>query len=161
MRLHLGPVPDEFSPDSSWRAIREPDPILLQVIALPVAAFVAVLVGFAWSRVGLPTSLLFPGPFPVLVLFNVALALSIPALIVAHELLHAIVHPHFGLSSSTIIGAWPSRLLFYAHFSGPLTRNRFLAIFAMPFLVITVLPLAVAATGILSPTVKLWAAWFS
>jgi len=36
-------------------------------------------------------------------------------------------------------------MLFYAHYDGELTRNRFVAILLMPLLVISVLPLVVAA----------------
>ncbi|MFO0898325.1 MAG: DUF3267 domain-containing protein [Pirellulales bacterium] len=43
--------------------------------------------------------------------------------------------------------AWPSRLLFYAHYCGPLSRDRFLAVLVMPLLVITGLPLLLAALG--------------
>jgi hypothetical protein len=53
---------------------------------------------------------------------------SLMALVVVHELIHAMVHPHGGKSDTTILGLWPSRLLFYAHYDGELTRYRFIAI---------------------------------
>jgi hypothetical protein len=71
----------------------------------------------------------------------IGVALSFPALILVHELLHAVVHPGYGFTDATVIGAWPSKLLFYAHYCGPLSRERFLLVFAMPTLVITGLPL--------------------
>lgn len=159
MRFHLGSIPDEFTPDSSWRPIREPGPIVLQLFAVPIGLGVALLMGYGWHLVGVTISLRFESRHALH--FLVALVLSFPALIVVHELLHAIVHPRFGRSPATVIGAWPRRLLFYAHYSGPLTRDRFLAVGAMPFLVISVLPLVVATSGVLPPALTFWAAWFS
>ena len=159
MRLHLGPIPDAFTPDSSWRPIREPGPLVMQLFAIPIGIGMALLVGYCWQWLRLSSS--FHVSKGHAVFFLVGLVLSFPMLIVVHELLHAIVHPQFGRSRATILGAWPSRFLFYAHYSGPLTRNRFLAVFAMPFLIITVLPLAVGAIGVLPPVVTPAAAGFS
>jgi hypothetical protein len=61
-------------------------------------------------------------------------------LIPVHELLHAAFHPGAGLSSDTVIGLWPSRLLFYAAYEGPMARNRFLLVFMGPYLVLSLLP---------------------
>lgn len=66
-----------------------------------------------------------------------------------HELLHAVVHPDFGASPATVIGCWPAKLLFYAHYEGPFTRNRFLLVFATPFAVISLLPMVLAVLHIL------------
>lgn len=159
MRLHLGAIPDEFTTDESWRPLREPGPILMQFLALPIGIVVTGVVVYCWYLIGLPDVGRFKQDEFLVLLIGVVL--SIPALVVVHELLHAAAHPDFGFSRNSIIGAWPSKMLFFAHYSGPLTRDRFLAIFAMPFLVITVLPLIVAATGALPPLAKLAAAWFS
>jgi hypothetical protein len=43
------------------------------------------------------------------------------------------------------VGLWPSCLLFYAHYEGELSRNRFLAILAMPLVVISGVPLLASA----------------
>lgn len=131
----------------------------MQFFALPIGLGLGLLVGYCWHLVGTPASLRIEGRYAGL--FGLGLLLSFPVLIIVHELLHAIVHPHFGRSPATIIGAWPSRLLFYAHYSGPLTRDRFLAVFAMPLLVITVLPLVAASIGLVPPGLMLAAAWFS
>ncbi len=158
MRFHLGPIPDEFVPDSSWRPIREPGPVLLQFLALPIGLGGAWGVAFCWQRLGVP-ALHLPGSQEILL--AIAVFLSLPVLIVVHELLHAVVHPGFGRSPATVLGAWPRRLLFYAHYSGPLTRERFLLVFATPFLGITALPLAFASVGGIPPYWTLAAAWFS
>jgi hypothetical protein len=133
---------------------------MMQFFATPMALGMAFAVGYGWHRVGMPASLQFDGRYAVA--FLLALVLSFPALVVVHELLHAVVHPGWGLSHRTILGAWPARLLFYAHYSGPLSRNRFLCVFAMPFLIITVLPLGLAACGLKLPDLMTWAvAWGS
>jgi hypothetical protein len=159
MRFHLGAIPEDFEPDGSWRPIHEPNPIVMQFFAVPIGLGVALFVGYCWHWLGVLTTVHFRAGHAAF--FLVALLLSFPALIIVHELLHAVVHPRCGRSPATIIGAWPSRGLFYAHYCGPLTRDRFLAVFAMPFLIITVLPILVSATGLLPPRLAMAAAWFS
>jgi hypothetical protein len=160
MRFNLGPIPEEFTPDGSWRPLREPSPLVMQFFALPLGLGMAFVAGYGWHLVGMPGSIQIDARYSGL--FLLALLLCFPALILFHELLHAVVHPGWGLSQATIIGAWPRRLLFYAHYSGPLSRNRFLCVFAMPFLVITVLPLGMVAGGLHPPTIIRWAvAWAS
>lgn len=67
------------------------------------------------------------------------------AIFPVHELIHAFVHPQMGLSRDSILGIWLSRQLFYAHYMGELSRNRFIAILVMPLLLISVVPLVVSA----------------
>jgi hypothetical protein len=43
------------------------------------------------------------------------------------------------------VGFWPSKLLFFAHYVGELSRDRFIAILLMPLLIITCVPLAICA----------------
>lgn len=52
------------------------------------------------------------------------------------------------------MGFWPSKGLFYAHYHGELTRNRFVAILLMPFIVISLMPIPVAA---LAQSTSWWA----
>ncbi len=52
-------------------------------------------------------------------------------------------------------------MLFYAYYNGPMSRDRFLLVFAMPFLVISVLPLLIAAVLALPEIVTSILAWFS
>lgn len=159
MRFHVGPIPEEPVPDSSWLPIREPGPWLLQAIALPLGLGVAIFTLMCWQWLGLPLEIHFRAAEALL--FLAGLALSFPLLFIAHELLHAVVHPHFGTTPKSLIGAWPSRMILYAHYHGAMSRNRFLAVFAMPFLGITVLPLVIAASGLLPPSACTVAAWFS
>jgi Putative zincin peptidase len=145
MRFHFGAVPSspDFEPDVSWKSLREPSPWLAQFIALPIGVFAAALVGFLWFVItplqkAMPTGTLS------------AFVLAFVGIVVVHELIHAAAHPKGGRSPHSILGFWPSRVLFYAHFDGELTRNRFVAILLMPTLVISILPLLVATIAQLS-----------
>jgi hypothetical protein len=140
MRLHWGAVPDspDFTPLEPWRPLREPSLWLSQAIALPFGVAAAVGVVYLWlamtplQDVGWRWSPLYFLPL-------------LAGLVVTHELLHAAAHPFAGRSANSILGVWPSRILFYAYYDGELTRERVLAIALMPLLVISFLPLLVAA----------------
>lgn len=70
------------------------------------------------------------------------LLLALPLLLVAHELLHALCHPGWGLSSRTTLGVWPARGFFYAHYAGTLTRERLVVVALAPLLALSAAPLA-------------------
>ena len=150
MRFHYGAVPEDpdFQPEAEgWQPIREPGPWALQLIALPAAAILLVI------SVGL-LNLVFAGEFfkgqppPTTNPLPVWLLLSILILLIpVHELLHAVVHPGWGLSSNSVIGLWLPKALFYAHYEGPMSRNRFLLVFAMPYIVLSLLPIPLIAVS--------------
>jgi hypothetical protein len=157
MRFHYGEIPEvgDFEPaEEGWLGIREPSPLLLNLLAVPTAFLIAGLI------IGL-LSLVYEGGEVViwrsaegssstnqLVLILAIILVSIPV----HELVHALTHPRFGLSSRSILGFWLARGLFYAHYEGEMSRNRFLAILAMPFLILSLLPVAIMAfIGSLAP----------
>jgi hypothetical protein len=129
--------------------MREPSPWLAQLIALPIGIAVAAIIAVLWFRItplrdAMPT-------FSISAMFYAMPTFSIPALLfvfvlitVVHELIHAVVHPMTGRSPHTILGFWPSKALFYAHYDGELTRNHFVVILLMPLFVISFLPLMVA-----------------
>jgi putative zincin peptidase len=110
----------------------------MQVFALPLGVLTALGVAVLWLMLT-PTVNLIPS-FPILG----TLALC-GGILVVHELIHAAVHPGFGLSAKTILGAWPSRGVFYAHYDGEITRERFLTVYLMPFAVISFGPLILCA----------------
>jgi hypothetical protein len=142
MRFCLGPIPNssDFVPDDSWKPLREPSPWLLQLIAIPLGLGAAVGVAWLWIvLVPLPRFAV-ESSWPIFLL-------SIVGIIAAHELIHMIAHPMFGRSPHSIVGLWPSKLLFYAHYDGELTRNRLVVIFLLPLIVISFVPLAVAAVA--------------
>ena len=162
MRFRLGSPPDEFEPDAAWQPIREPGPLLVQFYALPVLIVTTAGLILAWQLlIDLSAPPMTPqGDFGEAAILIGAL-FSIPAIIVVHELLHAVAQPHWGLSASTVIGVWPQRLVCYAHYSGPLSRDRFLVVFVAPFLVISLLPLLVVALVDLPQPARFVAMWCS
>ena len=148
VRFHFGAIPEDqdFHPEADgWHGIREPNPIWLNVIAVPVA-IALMLVWFLLIFLILllrglpyippPASLSFPlSPLPLI--------LILVFLIPAHEFLHALFYPDWGLSSRTVIGLWLSKGIFYAHYEGMMSRNRFLLIFLTPYLVLGLLPVLI------------------
>jgi hypothetical protein len=140
MRLHFGAVPasPDFVPDASWKPMREPRAWLVQFISLPIGIVSAALVLVLWFTI----TPLRPATFTLTL---VRFVLSVVGLVVVHELTHALVHPAAGCSPHSILGFWPKCGVFYAHYDGELSRNRFLVIVLMPLFVITLLPLVVSA----------------
>src|ERR1041385_7078411 len=139
MRFHLGSIPEssDFLPDPNWRPLREPTPWVMQFFALPLGIVASVAVGLLW---------LFLTPLRDLSLHSPGILLiAFISIIPIHELIHAAVHPHTGLSASSILGFWPSRMLFYAHYLGELSRTRFITILLMPLLIISIVPLFACA----------------
>jgi hypothetical protein len=141
MRFHVGAIPlnPDFHPGEGWTPLKEPTPWMFQLLAMPVAFLNAGVFGYLWCALTplLKTSM--PGTD-----FFKFVAL-IPVLIVLHEFVHAWVHPQAGRSPRSIVGVWPSRILFYAHYDGEVTRNRFLLIFLMPLAVLSAAPLVLAS----------------
>ena len=77
--------------------------------------------------------------------------------VILHELIHFVLMPPGG----RIFGLWPSRALAYVHRPGDLEdlgHKRALTVLLGPFVVISVLPLAVAAAGV---PVNEWLVWVS
>jgi len=62
------------------------------------------------------------------------------AFVPLHELLHLIWHPHGGLSERSWIVVWPARLKVGVYFQGILSRSRWLAMRAAPFLFLSLVP---------------------
>jgi len=166
MRWHLGPPPEDpdFHPErDGWQKLREPDPILLQVIAAPVALINLAVLSLVWTGLAFlqpataqSADTMSDGDLRQAIAISayvLAVIVGIPLLIAFHELLHALAFPGGWRCGRTLIGAWPSRLLFYAAHLGPMTRNRFLWVYFLPFLVLTIIPLLVAVVMQTTPYV--------
>ena len=110
------------------------------LIAIPVGIASAVVLAILWLYLTPLDDLSFQ-PSPIEFLFTLA------GIIVVHELLHAVATPGAGLSDKTIVGFYPSRLSFYAAYTGEITRNRYVAVFLVPLFVISILPLLFALIG--------------
>lgn len=136
MRLHIGEIPDspDFVPDAGWTPMREPTPWVMQVLSLPVGLALALALGVLWMTL----TPLRHGPPPSLGECLGALIAIVPA----HEAVHLVMHPRTG---DSIVGLWPSRLLFYTHYHNQLACWRYLAVLLMPFVVLSLVPLAVCA----------------
>lgn len=156
MRFRLGPLPDDptFRPEQGgWLKLGEPSFRLLMLLALPASVLIGGGVLLAWvplvrvhgidgpmRLVLTPWSLL--GPLAALV-----------ALVVAHELAHAIVLPRGGFTPATILGFWPQTVTPYVFYQGELSRNRHLLVTLMPLLLLSAVPLLV---GLLFGWIPLW-----
>lgn len=141
MRLHFGAIPSspDFTPDTMWKPLRAPSPWMEKLVDLPIGIVAAVVVAVLWSAI---TPLEDVTPTMSLPAF----LLSFAGLVVVHELLHTLVHPMSGRSPHSIVGFGPS-IGFYAHYDREMTRNRFVAILLMPLVVISFVPLLVAAVA--------------
>ncbi len=95
----------------------------------------AIVGGLLWATGALDLEAFTPGRLLAVVAFVVPV----------HELAHAALHPGGGLSRRTVVGLWPKRLVFFAHYEGPMSRNRFLAVFAAPTALLTGVPVLLAA----------------
>lgn len=141
MRFHFGPIPEtpDFVPEPPWRALKEPTPWLMQLLAMPVAVVSGGVILALWFWFTPLKTVIRDSQFG---LWGLA---AFVWLVPVHEAIHALVHPGRGLSDRTCIGLWLSRGLFYAHCHGPMSRNRFIAILIAPFIVLSILPLIVCA----------------
>jgi hypothetical protein len=147
MRFHFGPIPEspDFQPEATgWISLREPSVGLFTWLAGAVGIAAGALVIVVWGLtatsgvlVQIKTEPGMAGLMAVAIVLGKVLGM-IALLIFVHELVHAAFHPGMGLSSRTVLGAWLSKGLFYAHYDGVTSRNRFLTILVMPFVVLTI-----------------------
>jgi hypothetical protein len=130
-----------------WHLLTRPSGVaaILLVVVIGLALFLGISLPFyylASVRLQKPSSLFL-------------VALLIP-LVPIHELLHAIVHPGFGMTSRTSVGFFLPRLAFYSHYSGERTRVRFLAGALTPLVVLSIVPLILCTAFRLQlPTIAL------
>jgi hypothetical protein len=147
MRFHYGPIPEspDFQPqEAGWTPLVEPSVTVFTLLASGVGFAAGMLAAFIWAA-SIPDSAIVKisfaeGQSPIRPLGpHLAIVLgAIGLLIVVHDLLHAAMHPGGMLTRRTVLGAWLTKGLFYAHYDGPMSRERFLLILMVPFLVLTV-----------------------
>jgi hypothetical protein len=146
MRFCLGPIPEDpaFEPAPPvWRALCEPHPAWLQLIALPFCALGIFATLRCWIALA-PAALRFEihagasgGRWVGLSAGPAMFFAGFTLLVLVHEGIHLLAHPDIGRSPHSILGAWPRMLLFYAQYLGEMSRTRFIAILLMPFLVLS------------------------
>ncbi len=139
MRLHIGAVPEDTSfypEEEGWSAAIKFGPVKMQLLGLPELAVIFLVVGgilrFISPRWFYPANLW---------IGLLILVLTVPI----HELIHALFTPRMGMSDDTLLGIWPAKLLVYAYYSGPISRNRFVLTGVAPFCILTILPIIVVA----------------
>lgn len=138
MRFHLGPIPDDesFEPDvAEWQSLTEPGPVQAQITAIPIMV-VSFAVVYALLNQMAQFSILSEPPLMLLAVFVPVIAL--------HELCHAFFHPGRGRTSNSVLGFWPTMLVFYAQYFGPLPRDRFIVMLLAPFVLLTLAPVSAA-----------------
>jgi hypothetical protein len=141
MKFVCGKVPEnsDFDPAAEgWTAVREPSVWMYQIIAVPIGFSVAFLLWIFWSTF---TSDIFDDE---LFLSSIIWLLYV-AVIIVHELIHALFHPGYGITANTYFGFWPSKLIFYAHYHSTLSKRRFMTVLIAPFIFISVVPLVLCA----------------
>lgn len=141
-RFHYGMPPELPSPFPDSRKL-EINYSRLHVQAMLLGVFVIGPILYFLCTLKFENSTIFGifelGPFSFLGL--------LAAIIVLHEIIHLVAQPQVGLSDESYFGFLPKSFLAYASYLGLLSRSRFLFIAAMPFFVITVLPIGVGLLG--------------
>lgn len=157
MRLRFGPVPDDpgFAPqDGGWTRLGEPSFGKMMLMAAPLSITLAAGIAQAWGAVARMRGV--EGGFAGVVTLSSALSLllAFAALLLVHELTHAVTLPGAGLTAATTLGFWPKTLTPYVAFEGELPRNRHIVVGLMPFIALSVVPVII---GLSFSVVPPWA----
>lgn len=70
----------------------------------------------------------------------IILAITLIFIIVPHELIHALCFPEHISSDKVVIGSYIKGGVFFAHYSGEMTKGRFLKVLIAPFIILTIIP---------------------
>jgi hypothetical protein len=156
MRLQIGPIPEDvgFHPEQSgWRKLKEPSFDILMLLSIPTALLIAAGIFFAWVALARVHGI--EDPVQIVLTLGTLLGLiaAFMGLIVGHEVVHLVALPKYGLTSETVVGFWPQKVTPYVSHEGELSRNRYLIVGLMPFLLLSVVPLLV---GLLFAWMPLW-----
>lgn len=127
--------------------------LLVRLLEVLIAGVVWILHAAPWIT---------NGPFSVFAGWGLAALVGVLVLLLvspllalyflAHEFIHVLAGPSFGLTDRSVLGFWPAGGVAYAHYDGEMSRERWLMKLLMPFMVLSVLPFAVAvASGRNSP----------
>ena len=150
MRFTVGPIPEDahFQPDGEvWTIVREPSLEKMMLLSVPLAVLLGLGTAFLWV-------LLTPVELDdVQLLWSIA---AMPFCIPVHEFAHAFGFPTRGWIAKTCFGVWPSRLAFYAHYQGPLSRDRVLVVLVLPFALISISPLVLCSVLRTVPPVAMY-----
>lgn len=162
MRFHLGPFPENenFDPESEgWSALPDVnlDTIYLRALRASIGLFLLwlplFLLIFPFELLTPQAVQLSPNEFQIIVpifqihprLILVILVAILILFIPAHETVHALCCPGWGLSPNTVVGLWLKKGFLYVFHDGPMSRNRFMFVLLAPYLFLSLLPLALIA----------------
>ena len=136
MRFRLGPPPtdDTISEErNTWRLLNEPNPLSLQIIGIFTAVLITACIALVVS-ISVGTRHMLNVSWVRVILF---IFLIVPV--------HAVGFEGGLVSNQVIFGFYPKALSFYAHYNGKIPRNRYVIIAALPFLILTIIPLSIVA----------------
>ena len=140
MRFRIGAPPEDDTisrQDGDWNTVKEPGHLGLQMMGVFVAVFIGLSIAVVLSlSVGVQHVLDLSWPMVILFIF-----LILPI----HDLVHAAGFKGGVMSRQVVFGFYPKVLGCYAHYDGQIPRNRYVIIAALPFLVLTAVPLALVA----------------
>lgn len=145
MQFRWGAIPanpDIQSNPQEWQPLRGPDFPDLFLYLFPLSFGILIVLNILWLLAS--AGLLFPLQRPWNRIFTHVVLF--PAVILIHELIHALGYPDRGLSRKTIVGFCPNLLIAYAHHYSPISRNRLLVVTILPFFALSLLPLAIFVT---------------
>ena len=142
MKLHIGPPPENtaFQPlEDGWTLLKEPSFFVLVIVAGVIGIVTLIPTLAAWQAISVDATAATPltSNHP-----NAAFLIGFAAVVVIHEFVHAVGYPRFGFNGETVIAFWPSKGACYALFSGAMNRERWLLVYLLPLLVLSVVPVA-------------------
>lgn len=143
------PPPNTLVEDARWARLPGygPEP-KHWLAALCAGVGLCLLVVLGWKLIA-STTLAFGSTR-----FAEVLAVAL-AIIIGHELLHLAAFPGAGRRDA-IVGIWPQKFAAFVQYLRPTSRNRFVAVALAPFVVISLLPMAAAASGLQVPSFIQW-----
>lgn len=139
-KFHIGrPLRCPLPVNAGWNEIKTLDQGRL-AWSVCVGICVALIVAVIW-RIYSTESLPLGSPSWSQILFSLII------LSLGHEAIHLLGFPNLGMSAETVVGVWPEAGSPYVQHLSPMSRNRFLIVSILPFLVLSILPLALAFNG--------------
>ena len=141
MLFRLGPPPNSLSDaelaSGEWRRLPRPPLWAIHLLSLPIGAVLALIVFVGWARFAPRFNISFEPGYQVAAAFLVV--------VTAGVLLQIVTHPGMGFTENSVLGLWPSRLTPYTAHLSKATKYRQVAASVLPFLVLALLPLALAS----------------
>ena len=156
MRIRIGPLPVDvaFNPEQNgWQKLKTPSFDIFLLLAIPISVLLTAGVLSLWSLVNRVHGMKDQLNFVLAPRVLLGSLLALVALVLLHELSHALALPGFGLTPATTLGFWPQKFTPYVDYQGELSRDRYTLAGMMPFMLLSILPILV---GLLFAWTPLW-----